>query len=202
MTVPHVRLSCVIPAGIGQNLTMAVSRGSQSSALTVSSASDPLFSYAGPVLTPLSLRVTGRPLRRPRSCRHARSLVLSNNPAGLDSLTFDGAFFGTNSSAVMGRYGPASTAAVGATGGAGAAGLGWRDCSPITALSDTSVTCRAAPGVGAANVFVLGRAFAARRRSLQLCATARCTSSLTRRLSVRRRAPFRSPGTPLRAMWW
>jgi hypothetical protein len=81
--------------------------------------------------------------------------VLSNNTAGQDSLTFDGAFFGTNSSAVIVRYGPASTAAVGAAGGAGAAGSGWRDCSPITALADTSVTCRAAPGVGAANVFVV-----------------------------------------------
>ena len=84
--MPHTRLTCVLPAGAGQNLTVTVSRDGQS-------GSRYALTYASPKITPGTLK---RSTDSSPTIIGGVAVLTTASMNGGDTVVFQGQYFGTN----------------------------------------------------------------------------------------------------------
>jgi hypothetical protein len=91
MVVPHKKLTCQLPDGAGQNLTVTVTRDGQSGGKKA-------LTYASPNIFPQTLKVVGQPAP---TIIGGVAVVTSPSTGGAVQVVFQGQYFGTDPSAAV-----------------------------------------------------------------------------------------------------
>jgi hypothetical protein len=125
MEVAHYRLSCKLPAGFGQNVSVIVT-------VAGLSGSAPYVDYASPIIAPNTLLLLTTGVVNFTSTNVAHIVCETN--AGGQSVQFDGQYFGDDQLAVVVTYGPSELPSL-------------FPCTVIF-VSETRIQCTTTAGVG------------------------------------------------------
>jgi hypothetical protein len=126
LTVAHRTITCALPSGTGQNVTVAVTVAGQT-------GSADYVDYSSPVIFPNTLmRISVGAVNYSTDTNQAH--VVADSMAGGDEVQFEGRYFGSDPGQVLVTYGPVELATL-------------FPCTQI-AFTETLIQCRTTAGVG------------------------------------------------------